>query len=62
MQAYLASAPKASPLAEKIAAEAGIDLRKLTGTGAGGKITKEDVELAVARAENGRKGEWEKRL
>ena len=60
VQAYLASAPKASPLAEKIAAEAGIDLRKLTGTGAGGKITKEDVELAVARAgerESGRAGE-----
>ena len=60
VQAYLASAPKASPLAEKIAAEAGIDLRKLTGTGAGGKITKEDVELAVARAgerEKGRAGE-----
>jgi pyruvate dehydrogenase E2 component (dihydrolipoamide acetyltransferase) len=50
VQAYLASAPKASPLAEKIAAEAGIDLRKLVGTGAGGKITKEDVELAVARS------------
>ncbi len=60
VQAYLASAPKASPLAEKIAAEAGIDLRKLTGTGPGGKITKEDVELAVARAgerESGRAGE-----
>ena len=60
VQAYLASAPKASPLAEKIAAEAGIDLRKLAGTGAGGKITKEDVELAVARAgerEKGRAGE-----
>jgi pyruvate dehydrogenase E2 component (dihydrolipoamide acetyltransferase) len=50
VQAYLASAPKASPLAEKVAAEAGIDLRKVTGTGPGGKITKEDVEQAVAKA------------
>ena len=62
VQAYAVSAPKASPLAEKIAAEAGIDLRTLAGTGAGGKITKEDVELAVARAgerEKGRVGEAE---
>ncbi|MCU0501456.1 MAG: 2-oxo acid dehydrogenase subunit E2 [Anaerolineae bacterium] len=57
VQAYLASAPKASPLAEKIAAEAGIDLRKLTGTGAGGKITKEDVEAAVAERGGGAEGQ-----
>lgn len=61
VQAYLAAAPKVSPLAEKIAAEAGIDLRKLTGTGPAGKITKEDVALALAQrgreeGEQGRKG------
>lgn len=54
--AFLASAPKASPLAEKIAAEAGIDLRKLAGSGPAGKITKEDVEQAIAA----RVGEREK--
>ncbi len=34
---------KASPLAKKIAAEKGIDLSKVKGTGPGGRITKEDV-------------------
>ena len=47
--AYLAEAPKATPIAERMAAEAGIDLRTLTGTGAGGAITKEDVERVVAQ-------------
>lgn len=40
----------ASPLAKKIAAERGVDLRKLTGTGPGGLIDHEDVERAVAAA------------
>jgi pyruvate dehydrogenase E2 component (dihydrolipoamide acetyltransferase) len=62
VQAYLAAAPKVTPLAEKLAAEAGIELRKLAGTGPGGKITKEDVEQAIARvgeraAERTRAGE-----
>ncbi len=35
---------KASPLAKKLAAEKGIDLRKVHGTGDGGRITKEDIE------------------
>ena len=48
--AYLASAPKATPVAQKLAAEAGVDLRTVTGTGPGGKITKEDVEQAVTAA------------
>ncbi len=56
VQAYLASAPKVTPLAEKLAAETGVDLRKVAGTGPGGKITKEDVELAVARAAEREKG------
>jgi len=38
---------KATPVAQKVAAEAGIDLRAVTGTGPGGKITKEDVERAI---------------
>ena len=35
---------KASPLAKKLAAEKGIDLRDVHGTGDGGRITKEDID------------------
>ncbi len=35
---------KASPLARKMAAERGIDLRLVAGTGPGGRITKADIE------------------
>lgn len=35
---------KASPLARKVAAELGVDLSKLTGTGPAGRIVREDVE------------------
>src|SRR5262249_6821024 len=35
---------KASPLARRIAAERGIDLRQVQGTGPGGRIIKENVE------------------
>jgi len=48
--AELRAGPKATPLAEKLAAEAGINLRALTGTGPAGKITKEDVEAAIKAA------------
>ncbi|NKX86882.1 2-oxo acid dehydrogenase subunit E2 [Nocardia coubleae] len=41
------SRPKASPLARKIAAERGIDITALTGTGPGGRITRQDVENAA---------------
>jgi pyruvate dehydrogenase E2 component (dihydrolipoamide acetyltransferase) len=34
---------KASPVARKLAADAGIDLHKLTGTGPGGRILKKDL-------------------
>ena len=37
---------KASPLAKKIAAERGVDLNSLIGTGPGGRIVREDVENA----------------
>ena len=33
----------ASPVAKRLADELGLDLKKITGTGEGGKITKEDV-------------------
>jgi len=35
---------KASPLAKKLAAEKGIDLHKVHGSGDGGRITKEDID------------------
>ena len=35
---------RASPVARKIAEERGIDLSRVTGTGPGGRITREDVE------------------
>ena len=40
---------KASPLARKIAKEAGIDLRQLQGTGEGGRIIRRDVEAYLSR-------------
>ncbi|PYM13703.1 MAG: hypothetical protein DMD81_20290 [Candidatus Rokuibacteriota bacterium] len=39
---------KASPLARKIAAQAGVDLRLLQGSGPGGRIIRRDVETAAA--------------
>jgi len=57
--AYLASAPmtaapmvaepKVTPVAQKVAAAAGVDLRAVTGTGPGGKIVKEDVLRAAEK-------------
>lgn len=44
------SKPHASPLAKKIAADLGIDLARLTGTGPGGLIDREDVEHAATAA------------
>jgi pyruvate dehydrogenase E2 component (dihydrolipoamide acetyltransferase) len=38
---------KASPVARKVAADHGIDLSTIRGTGPDGRITKEDVEAAV---------------
>lgn len=38
---------KASPLARRIAEEQGIDISAVTGTGPGGRITREDVEAYV---------------
>ncbi len=39
---------KASPLAKRIAAELGVDLSTVTGTGPNGRIVKEDVEGAAS--------------
>lgn len=38
-----------SPLAARMAAEAGIDLRSLSGTGPGGRIIKRDIEVALSQ-------------
>lgn len=39
---------KASPLAKKIAAEKGVDISTITGSGPGGRIVREDVDKAAA--------------
>jgi pyruvate dehydrogenase E2 component (dihydrolipoamide acetyltransferase) len=39
---------KASPVARRIAAESGIDLGAITGSGPGGRVVKADVEAALA--------------
>ncbi len=39
-----------SPVARKLAAELGVDLDKIEGTGPGGRITREDVERAAKSA------------
>ncbi len=38
---------RASPLARRLAEDAGIDLRHVTGTGPGARVTREDVEAAI---------------
>jgi pyruvate dehydrogenase E2 component (dihydrolipoamide acetyltransferase) len=40
---------KASPLARRLANEAGLSLRQVEGTGPGGRITKADIEAALER-------------
>lgn len=44
---------KISPLARKIAKDKGIDISKITGTGPGGRIVREDVESYIASMEKG---------
>ena len=40
-----------SPIAARMAAEAGINLRSLTGSGPGGRIIKRDIEAAMSKGE-----------
>ena len=42
-----ASRIKASPLARKVAAQSGVDLRLVSGSGPGGRIVRKDVEAAA---------------
>ncbi len=39
---------KATPVARRMAEEAGMDVSKISGSGSGGRVTKEDVEKALA--------------
>jgi pyruvate dehydrogenase E2 component (dihydrolipoamide acetyltransferase) len=43
-----APAPRSSPLARRLAAEQGIDLRAVAGSGPGGRVIRRDVEAAAA--------------
>jgi len=40
---------KASPLAKRLAAEAGLELKSVQGSGPGGRITKRDIEAAASQ-------------
>ena len=40
---------RTSPLVRRLAKENGVDLRQLTGTGAGGRVTKQDIQAAIAK-------------
>jgi 2-oxoglutarate dehydrogenase E2 component (dihydrolipoamide succinyltransferase) len=44
---------KLSPIVRKLAARHGIDLGAIQGSGATGRITREDIEAAIARADAG---------
>jgi pyruvate dehydrogenase E2 component (dihydrolipoamide acetyltransferase) len=41
---------KASPLAKKLAAEKGIDINKVSGSGDGGRVTKKDIDSYIPSA------------
>ncbi|MCX8053396.1 MAG: 2-oxo acid dehydrogenase subunit E2, partial [Armatimonadetes bacterium] len=45
---YIASMPKLTPLASKIAADLGVSAEAVTGTGVGRRVTSEDVRRAAA--------------
>jgi 2-oxoglutarate dehydrogenase E2 component (dihydrolipoamide succinyltransferase) len=47
------SAARATPLARRMAAERGVDLAQITGTGPAGRITHEDVNAYLAQRGNG---------
>ena len=51
----VASAAYVTPIVRKLARDKGVDLTAVTGTGVGGRIRKEDVQKAAARAEEARR-------
>ncbi len=44
---YLSQLPKATPIAQRMAADVGVDLRGLEGSGPGGRIVKQDILRAA---------------
>lgn len=44
---YLSQQPKATPVAQRVAADVGVDLRGLEGSGPGGRIVKQDILRAA---------------
>lgn len=50
---YAASAPKATPLAKKIAAQEGVSLADIQGTGSHGKIQAADIAARIAARTKG---------
>ena len=44
---YLSQLPKATPVAQRMAADVGVDLRGVAGSGPGGRIVKQDVTRAA---------------
>jgi len=54
---YLSELPKASPVAQKMAAETGVALDSLRGSGPGGRIMKNDVERTLQMESSARKPE-----
>ncbi|MEE8405840.1 MAG: dihydrolipoamide acetyltransferase family protein [Acidimicrobiia bacterium] len=46
--APVATSVKALPVVRKLARDAGLDLETVTGTGTGGRVTREDAEAAIA--------------
>ena len=52
----------ATPVARKLAAEHGIDLSAMTGTGPGGRVTKEDILNAVTEREGAKTPQGESRI
>lgn len=47
---YLSNVPKATPLAKRVAAQTGVSLEGVTGSGLGGRITRQDVERSFQPA------------
>jgi pyruvate dehydrogenase E2 component (dihydrolipoamide acetyltransferase) len=44
---YLSQQPKATPVAQRMAADVGVDLRAVIGSGPGGRIVKQDITRAA---------------
>jgi pyruvate dehydrogenase E2 component (dihydrolipoamide acetyltransferase) len=47
VQDYLNQIPKATPVAQRMAADVGVDLREVAGSGPGGRIVKQDILRAA---------------